>query len=58
MLKTTGTSSYLEILCPGWDIYKNFVCERDYFWKSYFWKKHILMLTFNFDFQNCQKFVP
>ena len=31
MLKTTGTSSYLEILCPGWDIYKYFVFERDYF---------------------------
>ena len=36
---------------------KTFVFERDYF-DSYFWKKHTLMLTFNFDFQNCQKFVP
>ena len=37
---------------------KNFVFERDYFRKSYFRKKRILMLTFTFDFQDCQQFVP
>ena len=30
------------------------VFERD----SYFWIKCTVMLTFNFDFNNCQKFVP
>ena len=30
------------------------VFERD----SYFWMKCTVMLTFNFDFNNCQKFVP
>ena len=33
---------------------KVFVFERE----SYFWKKRTIMLTFKFDFQNCQKFVP
>ena len=27
-------------------------------WKRYFWKKRILMLTFNIDYHNCQKCVP
>ena len=30
------------------------VFERE----SYFWLKRTVMLTFNFNFQNCQKFVP
>ena len=30
------------------------VFERE----SYFWLKRTVMLTFNFDFQKCQKFVP
>ena len=59
MFKVTGDSFHLEIICPDWDVFQNiFVFERDYFWKNYFWKKRILMLTFKFDFQNCQKFVP
>ena len=33
---------------------KLFVFKTD----SYFWKKRTLMLVFNFDFQNCHKFVP
>ena len=52
MFKATGDSFYLEIVCPNGGIY-SFVFERDYFWK-----KRTIMLTLNFDFQNCQKIVP
>ena len=39
---------------PEWGhLLKSFVFERDYFWKEC-----TIILTFNFDFQNCQKLVP
>ena len=37
-----------------WIFTKLIVFERE----SYFWKKRTLMLTFDFDFQNCQNCVP
>ena len=58
MFKATGDSFYLEILCPDWDVYKNFWYLKEIIFESYFWKKRILMLTFDLDFQNCQNFVP
>ena len=56
MFKLLVTSFYHEIdWVPGLGyLLKLFVFERD----SDFWKKRNLMLTFNFGFQNCQKFVP
>ena len=58
MFKAAGDYFHLEIVCPDWDIYQNFLYLKDIIWKGYFWKKHTLMLTFNFDFKNCQKIVP
>ena len=53
MFKANADSFYCENVCPDGDIYWSFCI-----WKNFFWKKGTLMLTFNFDFQNCQKFMP
>ena len=58
MFKATGDSFYLEVLCPDWDIYEKCLYLKEIIFESHFWKKRILLLTFDFDFQNCQNFVP
>ena len=43
---------------PGLGYLLNFFVLKDIIRKGYFGKKRTLMVTFNFDFKNCQKIVP
>ena len=42
---------------PGLGYLLTFFVLKDIIRKGYFWKKHTLMFTINFDFKNWQKIV-